>query len=1275
MADTKQPNTGVRYPQLVSFVGETGAGKSTLIKMLVSLMEHKLSAYADLLFESPVVGSIKHDKSPTSGDVHLYADPETAYTRLPMLYADCEGLQGGEMEPAANKLRSKNKNSQGEWAVKRVYPRLLYTFSDVIVFVLRNTRTFESSTLTLLLDWASTSLEFSINQPTMPHAIIVLNATHPGVDNDEWDILTATERLMHHVANAVFENPFFVKYAEHWRKKGKRINNMLDLVRCYYADISVVRIPEKGRYMLTNSQINKLHHRIVLHCDASLSAKDDAHMLSNVEELDAYLQAGFDHFTTKEDQPFNFVDVALRNNPIPRDFGDHILALAAKIREVTHVRDGPHLFKILSSMVASCIFTDCIRASRPGKALDLFDKFYANSCVAALEHFCDKYWPCSFVSRKGKACVNVKSSHTSKGHQTARGKIISSGPYESAFSRFNFSDQWKFFLKNRLQEIEAEFQEKRNATMPKNDNPLTVNDRTLAYDLHKKCMARFFHSYEGYSASKFISLTTCYCCLMEVPEHPLQCGHVLCTRCVKAYGHQHDSHSMLMDYCPLHSTQRFDRPWIIHFKPDYAGVRILTLDGGGMRGILELEVLRAIELTLGGKIPIQAFFDLIVGTSTGGIVALGLGVKQWTVNQCVTEFVRLCDQAFTPREFKYVVGLEQATTLFHGSKYKTTPLREALHTAFGDESLYGGRRKAHLSYNTQVAVTATSGTGEMGLVLANYSRHEESEPSYKFEFPHHLQIWEAASATSAAPSFFKPFHVNRGYTWRTYLDGALYHNNPARVANHERKFLWPDVAGNPPDILLSLGTGKYGRQLEEQLAELDPLPGKQQPPRSSNPDMAAKSKKKHKRGKTSIIVAKLFSVLVNRIDNILDTELEWKRFCNDMSGTKQGQEQESRFVRVNLDLWREPPKMDEKHKLAQLQDVGTRLLKTDKYRSLIERIAHMLVASTFYFSKKRFWYNEHSGTWTCTGRIVCRFEGKLSESCNNMRALGDYLRHQQISGYQPFFTVKDDVDDPDRNQIPITESMIGGMANRAEFRFNDPINIDVPSQLSSTTIYLRMRGIHSEQTSYYPISGFPRSLIAEDMINGLSLPLSARQHLLNKESETRLDKRAELIKERRYGGLVVASDPKVAQPRSGDHVPEMTTEETQDAADEDGEESTPVRAEGPGNTDTATTTTAATRRASNSQASSQTLYSQQSGGSSSSAPKTVRQRVSIADIRAQAQDSPGSPIIIKDDEQLARNLSTFSLGSNRIGLNGGASDLDSDDSDGPPSEWEDQEME
>lgn len=202
----------------------------------------------------------------------------------------------------------------------------------------------------------------------------------------------------------------------------------------------------------------------------------------------------------------------------------------------------------------------------------------------------------------------------------------------------------------------------------------------------------------------------------------------------------------------------------------------------------------------------------------------------------------------------------------HGSKYKTKPLHEALYSAFGGELLYGGPRKTHLSDTTQVAVTATSGTGETGLVLPNYSRHEEGEPSYRFEFAHNLMIWEAASATSAAPSFFKPFKTRR-LPCKAYLDGALYQNNPASVANHERKFLWPDVAENPPDILLSLGTGKYGRRLEEQIAELEPFLGRLQTARSSNPDMAANSKRKNqsrwKPGNPYKRITKLFGVLVS----------------------------------------------------------------------------------------------------------------------------------------------------------------------------------------------------------------------------------------------------------------------------------------------------------------------------------------------------------------------------------------------------------------------------
>ena len=208
--------------------------------------------------------------------------------------------------------------------------------------------------------------------------------------------------------------------------------------------------------------------------------------------------------------------------------------------------------------------------------MDLFGQFYAGSCTAALEHFCDKHWPCSFVSRKGRACVNVKSSHNAKGHQSANGKIISTGRYGSTFSAQSFSGKWKAMIKDQLQQMESQLVEKKLNTV----RAQYGTDNAMAYHLHRRRIGAFYCSFQGFTASNFRSLTTCLSCIMEVPQHPLQCGHILCTACIKAYGRPNDRNSVIMDFCPLNTTPaNKHRPWPVHFKPDYAGVRILTLDG------------------------------------------------------------------------------------------------------------------------------------------------------------------------------------------------------------------------------------------------------------------------------------------------------------------------------------------------------------------------------------------------------------------------------------------------------------------------------------------------------------------------------------------------------------------------------------------------------------------------------------------------------------------------------------------------------------------------
>lgn len=217
-----------------------------------------------------------------------------------------------------------------------------------------------------LIAWASASFEKSLGQPALPHIIIVLNATDLAIDASQWDVKEATQKFLSDVETSIERIPAFQALLEFWRGKGCSIRTTKDLLECYYSSVTVVRIPTKGRYMLIDKQVAKLHTEIVIRCSQSHHKKRKVRMLSNSEDLQLYLQLAFDHFSLNLDEPFNFVKVALKVNPIPSDFGGNILKLAVAIKDHHPSWKVAEIFEHLSLMVASCIMLDIHRHRRLG---------------------------------------------------------------------------------------------------------------------------------------------------------------------------------------------------------------------------------------------------------------------------------------------------------------------------------------------------------------------------------------------------------------------------------------------------------------------------------------------------------------------------------------------------------------------------------------------------------------------------------------------------------------------------------------------------------------------------------------------------------------------------------------------------------------------------------------------------------------------------------------------------------------------------------------------
>ncbi|KAK3612882.1 hypothetical protein LTR22_028407, partial [Elasticomyces elasticus] len=152
----------------------------------------------------------------------------------------------------------------------------------------------------------------------------------------------------------------------------------------------------------------------------------------------------------------------------------------------------------------------------------------------------------------------------------------------------------------------------------------------------------------------------------------------------------------------------------ISVRPSAARGRILSLDGGGVRGLVQLLVLQMLEDKIGLGLPLTRFFDLIVGTSIGGIVAIALGQKQWSIARCQETLMELFQQVFAqPSGFArlatQVTGgwselLRKGYKWFiNGGMYDKETRERVLKEAFGADTMMNSSNE-----RLDVAVTATT---------------------------------------------------------------------------------------------------------------------------------------------------------------------------------------------------------------------------------------------------------------------------------------------------------------------------------------------------------------------------------------------------------------------------------------------------------------------------------------------------------------------------------------------------------------------------------------
>lgn len=238
---------------------------------------------------------------------------------------------------------------------------------------------------------------------------------------------------------------------------------------------------------------------------------------------------------------------------------------------------------------------------------------------------------------------------------------------------------------------------------------------------------------------------------------------------------------------------------LLSHMPDFQQKKLLTIDGGGIRGLLALGMLEQIEAQLrqatgSPHLLLSDYFDYISGTSTGAILATALATGMSTAE--IRPFYQECGQEI----FK-----KAALSKRLYFKYKSDAITQLLQETFGKTTAFGSDRIKTLL----MIVMRNASTGSPWLLSTNPEAlfNQRNLPDCNLDLP----LWQLVRASTAAPSFFEPESITLGDSEFLFVDGGITpYNNPSfqtflMATLEPYKLQWE--TGRDKMLLVSVGTG------------------------------------------------------------------------------------------------------------------------------------------------------------------------------------------------------------------------------------------------------------------------------------------------------------------------------------------------------------------------------------------------------------------------------------------------------------------------------------